>query len=97
MGEIAEGMLDGTYCEGCAVYLGGDEFGVPLVCGTCARERRQAGRDIQRLGQFFQDCGEHETQGLPGRKVRCEKCGRLVKRAGLADHERVMHAQPATP
>lgn len=35
MGEIAEMMLDGTLCEGCGEYLGGESLGFPMRCGGC--------------------------------------------------------------
>lgn len=45
MGDIADMMLDGTLCEGCGEYLGGESFGVPRYCSGCRRERRPARRD----------------------------------------------------
>ena len=57
MGEIADMMLDGTLCEGCGGYLGGDGFAVPLLCADCAKDRRKEGKDVQPLGAFWQDCG----------------------------------------
>lgn len=33
-GEIAEMMLDGTLCEGCGEYMGGDA-GYPRRCAGC--------------------------------------------------------------
>jgi hypothetical protein len=34
MGEIADGMVDGTLCEGCGAYIGeGDGF--PMRCSAC--------------------------------------------------------------
>jgi hypothetical protein len=36
-GEIAEAMLDGTFCSSCGEYLGTDN-GYPTMCAACARE-----------------------------------------------------------
>lgn len=39
-GEIAEMMLDGTLCEGCGEWMGGEGFGGPRYCSaSCARDR----------------------------------------------------------
>lgn len=35
MGEIADMMLDGTLCQICGVYLGGN--GYPQTCDSCAK------------------------------------------------------------
>ena len=37
MGEIAEMMLDGTMCQSCGEFLGGDE-GYPVSCPSCAED-----------------------------------------------------------
>lgn len=37
MGEYAEMMLDGTCCQCCGEFLGGDE-GYPVFCAGCAPE-----------------------------------------------------------
>ena len=34
MGEIADGILDGVFCEGCGEYLE-DETGYPRRCSSC--------------------------------------------------------------
>lgn len=33
MGEIAEGMLDGTFCESCGEYIGASDG--PAYCNDC--------------------------------------------------------------
>ena len=92
MGELAEMMQDGTLCESCGEYLGGDEFKVPLCCGPCSRERRAAGNYVQRLGKFWQDLGP-VTDKTPRAavKAKCPVCGKAVKATGLADHARDAH------
>lgn len=40
MGDIADSMLDGTFCEGCGVFLDGDDPGHPRYCSVeCADDR----------------------------------------------------------
>lgn len=34
MGEIAEGILDGDFCECCGEYIG-DGYGFPQTCDGC--------------------------------------------------------------
>jgi Zn finger protein HypA/HybF involved in hydrogenase expression len=91
MGEIAEMMLDGTLCEGCGVYLGGERWEVPLLCNDCAADRRRDGRDVRRVGKFWQDCGATVAERPVTQKVTCPTCGKRVKSTGLADHVRVVH------
>lgn len=52
MGEIAEMMLDGTLCEGCAVYL---DFACdyPRLCPECADDRRAIGRNYRKERGFL--------------------------------------------
>lgn len=38
MGEIAELMLSGFYCEQCGCMIGGDEPGYPRLCEDCEKE-----------------------------------------------------------
>ena len=39
MGEIAEGMIDGTFCECCGEYIGEGD-GYPRYCSDqCAKDR----------------------------------------------------------
>jgi len=42
MGEIAEMMLDGTLCQCCGEFIGGEGF--PQYCPSCAKDARQAER-----------------------------------------------------
>lgn len=36
-------------------------------------------------------CRQDSQQPAPYMKVRCRKCGKLVKQAGLADHTKALH------
>ena len=89
MGDIADMMLDGTLCEGCGVFMG-EDVGFPRLCGSCAKDRRTAGRAIRSTGLGgFQDIGERPPP--PIAKVKCPLCNRKVKHNGLADHQRDAH------
>lgn len=79
MGEVAEMMLDGTLCEGCGVYLDGNGEGFPRHCHDCKRERGSG--------------GHMRTKVVA--KVKCPTCGKLVKKAGLSDHQRDVHGAAA--
>ena len=35
MGEIAEAMIEGLFCQYCGVLIDGDEPGYPRNCGSC--------------------------------------------------------------
>ena len=40
MGDVADMMLDGLLCEGCGVFLDGEEPGFPRYCSRqCAEDR----------------------------------------------------------
>jgi len=43
MGEMAEMMLNGFFCECCGVYLDGDEPGYPRYCSRRCLEGRTPG------------------------------------------------------
>lgn len=89
MSDQADMMLDGTLCEGCGEYLGGTEYACPLLCDRCAKDRRREGRDIQRVGLFWQDWGA--MKGQKPLKLRCMTCRKMVKVLGMKDHVRVKH------
>lgn len=36
MGEIAEGIINGFWCEICGMMVDGDEPGFPRTCDSCA-------------------------------------------------------------
>lgn len=79
MGEIAEAMLNGTLCEGCGVANLGESHEVPWRCASCRKEVR-ADAHAALLARHQQI-----------KKVPCPTCGKKVKAAGLADHQRDAH------
>ena len=82
MGEIADAMLDGTLCEACGEYMGSDA-GYPQYCSEeCARDR---GIEYDNTALIEADNRVRLT------KINCPQCGKLVKKAGLADHQRAGH------
>lgn len=89
MGEYAEAMLDGSMCEGCGEYLGGQEFDVALLCARCAEDRRHDGHVVGRLGRFFQDLGDAPAVVKP--RVQCPVCQKKVSPLGLEQHRRDRH------
>ena len=38
MGEIADAVLSGFFCDICGVMVDGDEPGYPRLCGACKEE-----------------------------------------------------------
>jgi len=36
-GDIADGMLDGTFCQYCGVFIG-EDTGYPVSCSECEEE-----------------------------------------------------------
>lgn len=48
MGEIADAMLNGDFCEMCGVSLDNDEMGIPMYCSKeCAKDRGVEPEDIK--------------------------------------------------
>lgn len=90
MGETSQMMLDGTLCEGCGVYLGGNQYGLPLLCRTCAKDRQSGGSHVAPLGSFWQDRGK-EKPTAHALKARCPTCSKVIKVAGMQDHIRAVH------
>lgn len=37
MGDMADGMIDGTFCECCGQFIG-DPCGYPRKCGECKED-----------------------------------------------------------
>ena len=96
MGEIAEMMLDGSLCEGCGTYLGSD-LDCPCLCQECAKERSSDGHVVEKIGKVWVDSGAQLKRGpglLGKHNTSCPTCGKRVRIAGLADHNRVMHLKP---
>lgn len=79
MGEYAEMMFDGTFCQHCGEYIGSDND-YPTSCGCCEQEERRLN------GITYTKCGQPRPS-----KTRCEICNKLVKKAGLKDHMRDKH------
>lgn len=79
MGEMADAMLDGTFCQYCGDFLDSDN-GYPTSCASCEQEERKTN-------------GITYTKGGSPRpsKIRCELCNKLVKKTGLKDHMRDKH------
>ena len=38
MGEIAEAMINGLFCERCGVLIDGEEPGFPRLCAGCQED-----------------------------------------------------------
>lgn len=93
MGDAADMMLDGTLCEGCGVFMDGEACDYPRLCADCAKDRRSMGREVERNGDFWIDCGQKKpAKARSLAKVKCPTCGRKVKHNGLKDHQRDAHA-----
>lgn len=75
MGDVSDMMLDGTLCEGCGVYLNGKSQGIPRMC-----------RDCQQIV-----ASQPRREGLSHGMIRCKKCGKVVKEAGLYNHMKDKH------
>ena len=80
MGEAAEMMLDGTCCQCCGEFLGTDN-GYPTYCSDCEPKSVITTKT---------------KDGVPidrPSKVNCPSCNKLVKKAGLKDHNRDVHGE----
>ena len=86
MGDIADMMIDGILCEGCGVWIDDEDAGYPRLCESCAHECRADGRNIEKIGTAWVDCGEKEKT-----KVQCPKCGKWVHPSGLTQHNEAKH------
>ena len=78
MGEIAEAMLDGTFCAACGEYMGeGDGF--PRYCSpACDPYVHTTSHDQPP----YNAAGRH----------RCKDCGKKFRTPqGLEDHQRAKH------
>jgi len=42
MGDIADGILEGIFCEKCGQYMDGPPAGYPVTCGGCLGEEGEA-------------------------------------------------------
>lgn len=79
MSDYTDAMLDGVFCQMCGEYIG-DGCGFPRSCPTCALEESEDRHDYERRPV--------RTRTF---KVQCPKCGKMVKRRGLKDHDRDVH------
>jgi hypothetical protein len=79
MGDVADAMLDGDLCQCCGVYMEGGA-GYPQTCNACQRNNAEAAQRVVRPMVA---------------KVACPTCGKKVKAAGLADHQRDAHGSAA--
>lgn len=77
MGEVADSILDGDFCQECGEYMGEGD-GYPRSCPACQRGNRE-----QRA----------QRAALAAPKVACDICGKKVKAAGLQDHQRDSHGK----
>jgi len=80
MGEIAEMMLNGEVCQGCGGFMG-EALGYPGYCS-----KQCAGESSTPEPVTMTKCGHPRPS-----KIRCPDCDKLVKKAGLRDHQRVVH------
>jgi hypothetical protein len=57
-------------CEGCGVYLGAEDFDVPMLCADCAKERSAAGHTVLHFDNSgYIDCGPRlQTPKKPDKK-----------------------------
>jgi len=77
MGDIADMMLDGTLCQFCGDFMGGEGDGFPVTCSAC---------------QVENNCNEFGLpKKPPAKKVKCPQCGKKVKEAGLEMHQKDVH------
>jgi hypothetical protein len=57
MGEIAEMMLNGFYCEQCGSLIDGEEPGYPRKCEDCEKESRP--HKHKKRGKKVRQNGKH--------------------------------------
>ena len=82
MGEIAEAMLDGTFCVQCGEYLdNGGGLGYPMTCAGCGGD------------DDYYDVTSTRRRPRRGEKnARCKTCGKRCRgRIGLKQHMRDRH------
>jgi len=76
MGDYADMVLDGIYCQLCGSVVGEGE-GFPVICFSCQKEH---------------NCdGFGDPVKPPAKKVKCPQCGKKVKEAGLKMHQKDVH------
>jgi hypothetical protein len=83
MGEIADAMLDGTFCQYCGEYLGSDN-GYPTSCGCCADEDEDEDEDVP---HYYK-----KRQQSKKRNRKCPLCDAwFASEQGIMNHLRVKH------
>src|SRR5262245_56945803 len=94
MGEIAEMMLDGTLCEGCGEFIGGDGDGIPRYCSRqCAAGRGITYAPPRSTAKANKAARvNRERQEAAGRVVPCSDCTKKFHTEAARDqHYRVKH------
>lgn len=86
MGDIADMMLDGTLCQCCGEYLGGED-GFPGYCHPCQVDQDRHDKAARKAGNIERNARQ--------KKVKCPECGKKVKEVGLEDHRRDSHGAGA--
>jgi len=81
MGDMADAMLDGTFCQYCGEYIGSDN-GYPTSCGCCAAEEEEPEKD-----KYYK-----KRQQSKKRNCKCPLCDAwLVGEQGVINHLKVTH------
>lgn len=96
MGEIADAILEGVFCQGCGDYLG-EGGGYPTFCRGCQpkrppRRRRAIHRnDAQGIAAAVRKDAERSRQEA---EATCPTCGKRLRNArGRAQHQRDAHGE----
>lgn len=80
MGDIADQMLEGLICQGCAMEMDNDN-GCPGFCLSCQKESG--------VNEF----GEKKQKQ---KKIKCPKCDRMIAEVGLNQHMKAKHSRKLT-
>ena len=78
MGDIADGIIGGEFCQVCCCVLEHSLGDYPQTCPECAAEDSVSD-------------GAPYKANMKGVKVRCSVCHKTVKALGLGDHVRDKH------
>lgn len=95
MGEIAEAMLEGLFCQACGELIDGEEPGYPRDCPGCdmsPRTLRSVKRVVGRQREAERHNRERHAAAKANKPFACDQCPKLCRTAGgLAEHKRVKH------
>lgn len=80
MGEIADGIVEGELCQGCAGYMG-EPVGYPRCCKYC-----------KTLNEIVTTTKDGKPIHRPS-KTNCPHCNKLIKKIGLQQHIEAKHAE----